>query len=132
MTDSVHALIEARLGQADEAYETWRKSWREFTNHPMMLFSEKRRKEVTYFTTGAGGCLQTVLFGFAGLRIDTKAQEGSKWTVPLKNGRVLSCKPNMPKAWKSMTIRGLKVLGKSYTLRIGGDGSVVVSSEDSN
>lgn len=121
MTDSVHALIWARLGEKDKAYSTWRKSWMEFTNHPLMLFSEKRSKDVTYFSTGAAGCLQTVIYGFAGIRIDSKAQPGSMWTVPLKSGKVLSIKPNLPSEWKSLRIKGLAVLGKHYDLRISND-----------
>jgi hypothetical protein len=86
-----------------------------------MLFSEKRNSERTYFTTGAGGCLQAVLFGFAGLRIDTEIPAGFKKIADLKSGYVLSAKPNLPKAWKSMRIRGLTVLGSKGDLIIEGD-----------
>jgi hypothetical protein len=116
MTESVHATIWARLGDTDKAYEVWRKSWGEFTNHPLMLFSEKRSKDVTYFTTGAGGCLQTVVYGFLGFRLDYRKVPGSAWSIPLKNGRWLSVKPNLPKAWKKVTVKNLSILGKRYTL----------------
>lgn len=116
MTDSVHALIWARLGETDKAYETWQKSWKEFSYPPHLLFSEKRRSEKTYFTTGAGGCLQTVIYGFLGFRIDSQKLPGAAWTTQLKGGNWLSIKPNLPKAWKKVTFKNFKVLGKSYTL----------------
>ncbi len=116
MSDSLHALIWARLGETDKAYETWERSWRDFTNNPFLLFSEKRNKPVTYFTTGAAGCLQTVIYGFLGFRIDSRAQDGAKWSIPLALGRVLSVKPNLPKAWKSVKFKNFTVLGSHYTL----------------
>ncbi len=121
MTDSIHSIIYARMGQSEEAYKAWHRSWKDFADHPLMLFSEKRNSERTYFTTGAGGCLQAVLFGFAGLRIDTEIPAGFKKIADLKSGYVLSAKPNLPKAWKSMRIRGLTVLGSKGDLIIEGD-----------
>lgn len=129
MSDSVHALIWARIGEKHKAYETWRKSWKEFTNHPLMLFSEKRRKEVTYFTTGAAGCLQAVLYGFLGLRIDSKSQPGAAWSSPLKSGMVLSIKPNLPSQWQKATLKNVTVLGKQYTFTIEGDKVEVLAAE---
>lgn len=131
MTDSVHATIWARLGESERAYETWRRSWQEFTRHPLMLFSEKRSRDATYFTTGAGGCLQTVLYGFAGIRIDRKAAPGAKWQKPLKQGWVLSIRPNLPPAWKSMTLKGLTVLDKRYNVNIQGDTVTVQEVKES-
>lgn len=121
MSDSVHALIWSRLGETEKAYEIWRKSWQEFTHAPLLLFSEKRsaastQTDRTYFVTGAGGCLQTVIYGFLGFRIDDKAQPGAAWSTPLKNGKVLSIKPNLPSAWKKASFRNFEVLGKRFTL----------------
>ncbi len=128
MTDSVHALIWARLGEKQRAYTTWRKGWKEFTNNPLLLFSEIRTVDVTYFSTGAAGCLQTVLYGFCGIRIDSKAQPGAKWQLPLKNGKVFSIKPNLPKEWKSVRLKNLTILGKKYDVTIRGE-SVAVSNQ---
>ena len=114
MSDAIHALIWARLGESDKAYAIWRDSWQPFTTSPLMLFGEKRSRARTYFTTGAGGCLQTVLYGFLGVRIDTKKLPGSQWSTPLENGRIVSIKPNLPKAWNRITVRGLSILGQRY------------------
>jgi len=129
MSDSVHALIWARLGESDKGYETWKKSWEEFTARPLNLFSEKRRKDVTYFTTGAAGCLQTVLYGFVGFRIDSKQLPGSAWSIPLDNGRALSVKPNLPKAWKQVTVKNFTVRGKRFTLTVDHDGVHVIPGD---
>jgi trehalose/maltose hydrolase-like predicted phosphorylase len=116
MTDSVHAIIWARLGETDKAYDTWRKGWMDFVRPPFLLFSEKRNQDRTYFTTGAAGELQSVIYGFLGFRIDSKKQAGAAWSLKLKGDRWLSIKPNLPKAWKRVTFRNFHVLGKTYTL----------------
>jgi trehalose/maltose hydrolase-like predicted phosphorylase len=85
-----------------------------------MLFSEKRNKAVTYFTTGAAGCLQAVIYGFLGFRIDEGKQPGALWS----EGPV-SIKPNLPSQWKSVTFKGARIRGKTYTFRIT-SGSVTV------
>jgi len=116
MSDSVHALIWARLGERDKAYETWRKSWVEFTDQPLMLFSEKRKKATSYFTTGAGGSLQTVLFGFLGFRLDWKEEPDAVWSTKLDGDAWLSIKPNLPRSWKSVKFRNFTVQNRRYTL----------------
>ena len=116
MTDSVHAIIWARIGESDKAYDAWRHGWMDFVQPPFLIFSEKRGQNRTYFTTGAGGELQSVIYGFLGFRIDSKPEEGASWSLKLKGDRWLSIKPNLPKAWKRVTFRNFHVLGKSYTL----------------
>ena len=116
MSDSVHALIWARLGETDKAYRTWKDSWEPFTKQPLMLFSEKRTKPTTYFTTGAGGTLQTILFGFIGFRLDSVKEQGAAWSTKLQGNNWLSVKPNFPGQWKSVMLRNFTVLGHKYTL----------------
>ena len=116
MSDSVHALIWARIGHPKEAYETWKNSWQPFTNHSLMLFSEKRSKTTSYFTTGAAGSLQTVLFGFLGFRLDSSMEQGAAWSKQLQGNNWLSIKPNLPQKWKSVKLRNFTVLGHHYTL----------------
>ena len=115
MSDSVVATIQARTGRPDDAYSTWRKSWQEFTG-PFLLFGEKRAGGRTYFTTGAAGSLQAVVFGFLGFRIDARPAPGAVWSKKLHGGRWLSVKPRLPKAWRSVTFRNFSVFGKKYTL----------------
>ena len=121
MSDSVHALIWARLGDKDKAYQAWHASWKPFVKSPFLLFSEKRNSARTYFTTGAAGSLNAVIYGFAGIRVDDKKAPNARWSTPLLNGKVLSIAPNLPKEWKSLRLKGLKILGKPYSIEITGD-----------
>ncbi|CAN5694954.1 hypothetical protein BH11ARM2_BH11ARM2_33440 [soil metagenome] len=118
MSDAIHAIVRARLGDAEGAYQTWSADWHDFAKTGLLLFSEKRNKPRVYFTTGAGGMLQAVLYGFCGLRLDSQPAPGAVWKTPLKAGYLLSCRPNLPKAWKSVTLRGVRLNGKSMTLHI--------------
>jgi trehalose/maltose hydrolase-like predicted phosphorylase len=118
MTDSIHALLWARIGEPDKGYEEWRKGWFDFTRHPLMMFSEKRKSARTYFATGAGGSLQTVLYGFAGLRLDYKEATGAAWSRPLAGGKMLSVKPSLPPNWKRVRLRGITLPGGRYDFDI--------------
>lgn len=120
MSDSIHALIWARLGEKEKAYATWKRSWQDFTKNPYMLFSEKRSKDVTYFVTGAAGCLQTVLYGFLGFRFDREKDPEAAWAMPLKGGAWLNMKPSLPREWKSVHCRNFTLLGKRYNFTVTG------------
>ncbi|MCO5295925.1 MAG: hypothetical protein M9921_03625 [Fimbriimonadaceae bacterium] len=118
MSDSIHAVIWARLDEGARAYETWRKSWVPFTDHPLMLFSEKRRLETTYFTTGAAGALQSVLYGFLGIRIDFGQEPVADWSKSLEGRAWISVTPHLPPSWKSAKLKNFWVLGHRYTLTV--------------
>lgn len=118
MTDAIEATILARAGEAERAYGQWQSGWRDFVKPPFLLFSEHRATRETYFLTGAAGCLQTVLYGFVGFRIDSHADVHAAWSMPLRQGKWLSAAPHLPKAWKQVRIKGLHVLGKSYTVTV--------------
>lgn len=125
MTDSIHAIIWARFGETEKAYAAWRDSWEEFSRRPLRLFGEKRMpkddpdaelRRPTYFTTGAAGSLQSVLYGFLGFRLDWKKPDGAPWAIPLRGGAWLSVTPHLPKSWKRVEFKNFTVLGKRYTL----------------
>ncbi|HVF85894.1 MAG TPA: hypothetical protein VM821_07910, partial [Abditibacteriaceae bacterium] len=100
MTTSIHALIAARLGRGEQAEKLFRESYRHFVRGPFLLFSEKRSLHRCVFTTGAGGVLQSVLYGFADLRaLDFEVQPARK--------------ASLPPSWKSLTIAGIKHNGKN-------------------
>jgi trehalose/maltose hydrolase-like predicted phosphorylase len=56
-----------------------------------------------YFATGAGGYLQSVLFGFGGLDITP-------------NG-IVQLKTSLPKEWKSLTLTGIGRDKKTYEVK---------------
>ncbi len=125
MSDSIHAVIAARLGRADEAYVLWKRSWEPFVDRNMQ-FQERRGSQDTYFVTGAAGCLQSVIYGFLGVRISKEAVRGR--SVPMRNGCHLSIEPNLPKAWRSITFTNLWIDGRRYTIRADHDGVIIKSS----
>ena len=69
-----------------------------------------------YFTTGAAGCLQTVLFGFLGLRLDSVKRPDARWSLPLAEGAFLSADPHLPKAWRSVRFKNFSVRGRRFDL----------------
>ncbi len=118
MTDSIEGLLWARVGEPQKGYDEWRKGWVDFTRHPLMMFSEKRRSARTYFATGAGGALQTVLYGFAGLRIDDRKAAGALWNHPLLGGKTLSLRPSLPPGWKGVKLKGVTLPDGRYSFDI--------------
>ena len=107
--DSIHALIAARLGRADEAEKDFRESYRPFVRGPFLLFSEKRSLDRCVFTTGAGGILQSVLYGFGGLDFS-------------EPGGLIKAPVALPPSWKKLTITGIEWKGKRYTLTVTPEG----------
>jgi hypothetical protein len=129
MSDAIDAVVWARLGEPELAYDEWRRSWREFTEPPLMLFREKRDNGNTYFTTGAAGCLQTVLFGFLGFRLDSQKDPAASWSKKLIGEHWLTIKPNLPKAWRSVKFKNFTVLGHRYTLTATHSGVTVTQGD---
>ncbi len=69
---------------------------------PFGALSEVATSNFSYFATGAGGMLQSVLFGFAGLDI---TDDG-----------IIQKNPILPKEWKSLTIKGVGADKKTYRI----------------
>lgn len=116
MTASMHALIAARLGRGEAAEKYFRDSYRPFVRGPFVLFSEKRSLDRCVFTTGAGGLLQSVIYGFGGVDFDN-------WDAMAKAPVAL------PPTWKSLTIRGVQHKGKRYTVTVTKDGRTVTQEQ---
>lgn len=92
MSKSIYAVIYSRLGKPDKALSYWRDSYLPNLNPPFRVVAEFNGGTNPYFITGAGGTLQALLFGFAGLDITDK---GLKQTY----------KPVLPDEWTALTIR---------------------------
>ena len=91
MSHSVFAVQYARLGMMDKAMEMFRRCYRPNLRPPFGVFAETATSDNPCFMTGAGGMLQTVLFGFGGLEI---TPEGLVRRETL-----------LPPGWKSLTVR---------------------------
>ncbi|MEN6372423.1 MAG: hypothetical protein ABFD64_10475 [Armatimonadota bacterium] len=114
MSSSVHAVISAQLGRRADAYKDFTESYKPFLRGPFLMFNEKRSPtwENTCFITGCGGMLQSVIYGFGGLRIG-KNPGGFKEALP-----DLYIKPCLPEHWKSLEIKNIVWRGKSYNLKV--------------
>lgn len=100
MGKSIFAVLYARQGDVDNAYRLFKESYVPNQQEPFGALSEVATSNFSYFATGAGGMLQAVLFGFAGLEF---SDEG-----------IIQKNPVLPKEWKSLTIKGVGPEKKTY------------------
>ena len=102
MGKSVFAVIYARLGDAENAFRLFKESYEPNKRPPFGALSETATADDPYFATGAGGMLQVVLFGFGGLH--------------LTDNGIIQKNPVLPKEWKSLTIKGVGLENKTFTI----------------
>ncbi|MGZ0014975.1 glycosyl hydrolase family 95 catalytic domain-containing protein [Yeosuana sp. AK3] len=102
MGQSVFAVLYARLGNAEEAYRLFKRSYEPNKRPPFGALAEAATSNNPYFATGAGGMLQVVLFGFGGLDI---TDEG-----------IIQKNPILPKEWKSLTLKGIGPERKTFVI----------------
>jgi trehalose/maltose hydrolase-like predicted phosphorylase len=110
MSFSVYSILLAQLGRVTAAYEYLRRSFQPNTHSPFLAFSETPSNAEYYFCTGAGGALQTFLFGFTGLRL----REG-----------YFSLKPLLPGHWKALHLKRIHLSGMPTDIEITEDRLVV-------
>lgn len=102
MGKSIFAVLYARQGDVDNAYRLFKESYVPNQQAPFGALSEVATSNFSYFATGAGGMLQTVLFGFAGLEFS--------------DGGIIQKNPIIPKEWKSLTIKGVGLERRNYRI----------------
>lgn len=100
MSYSVYCVQYARMGEADKAYEMFRRCYEPNLRKPFGVISETPTSNNPYFMTGAGGLLQAVLNGFCGLQI---TDEG-----------VVQLPSVLPSHWKRVTVTGVGSDKKTY------------------
>lgn len=127
MTSSMTATSEARMGDTTEAYSDYTQSWRPFIRGSFDAFAEKRSSNRTYFITGMCGSLQTILYGFAGLSVNSGPISRMATRIDTVDGVTLSADPHLPAKWKSLTIRGIKFRGNEFDLRMQQGGKIIIS-----
>jgi len=103
MSKSVLALIYARLGEPEVAYRLFRESYRPNKRPPFGALAETAQSNNPYFVTGAGGLLQTVIFGFGGLH--------------LTDDGIIQLNPILPEEWESLTIKGVGNERKTFIVK---------------
>ena len=100
MTQAVFTLLYSRLGDGAKAYHFFQDSYLPNLNPPLRVIAETKGGTNTYFATGAGGILQSVLMGFGGLEITSKG--------------IVQIKTALPPNWKSITLTGIGVDKKTF------------------
>jgi trehalose/maltose hydrolase-like predicted phosphorylase len=80
---------------------------------PFNVRTETAGNNVGYFLTGSGGYLQSLIYGFSGLRIR-------------EPGLVEAYTPVLPASWTSLTLRNLSFRGQRLDIRIARDAAGVV------
>lgn len=113
MSLSIYALIRARYGDADAALQTWRESWKRYTDRDLQFQEEPGREDLTYFNTGAAGCLNAVVYGFIGARLVSQPRPDDA-KIEIENGKWLVFRPNLPNDWKKVTFKNIRVLSETY------------------
>ena len=103
MTQAIFALLYARIGDADKAAHFFSDSYIPNLNPPFRVIAETKGGTNPYFATGAGGILQSVMMGFGGLDITPKG--------------ITQIKSTLPTGWKSLTLKGIGVEKKTYTVK---------------
>jgi trehalose/maltose hydrolase-like predicted phosphorylase len=101
-----HAILTvsaARAGNADRAYDLWKKSYQPNRVPPFGVLAECAGGTNPYFATGAGGFLQGTIMGFGGLDITPQG--------------IVQMKTKLPKGWKSITMTGIGVDKRTFMVK---------------
>ena len=105
MTQSMFSVICTRCGDLDQAWKWFIDSYRPNAVPPFGVLAEFKGGTNPYFATGAGGTLQSVIFGFAGLDFNPK-------------GGIMQVKQHgLPAHWKSLTIKGVGPDKKTFVIK---------------
>lgn len=100
---AILVVLYCKLGMYAEAEKVFANSYKPNEVPPFGVISECAGGTNPYFATGAGGMLQAVLSGFAGLSIN-------------QNGITQLSKRSLPSTWKSLTITGVGKEKKTFTV----------------
>ena len=103
MTHGIFAVLYARLGNPEKAFAAFKQAHIPNKKNPFGVLSESAGGTNPYFATGAGGFLQSVLFGFGGLDITPAG--------------VTQLKTSLPKHWKSLTLTSIGRSKQTYTVK---------------
>jgi trehalose/maltose hydrolase-like predicted phosphorylase len=103
MTKSVFAILYAKSSMPDVAYDLFRAGYKPNERPPFGVIAESAAASNPYFATGAGGLLETMLFGFGGLEISDRGLE--------------QIARKLPPAWKSLTLTGIGINHERFTVQ---------------
>lgn len=101
MTQAVFTLLHSRMGNRERALHWFRDSYVPNLLPPFRVIAETKGGTNPYFATGAGGILQSVIMGFAGVEITPSG--------------LTQIKTALPKGWTGVTIIGAGPQKKTFT-----------------
>ncbi|CAF1205270.1 unnamed protein product [Didymodactylos carnosus] len=104
MTWSMHAVGFLELNDIAKAEHLFRRSYQTYVRPPFNVWTEARSGVgAVNFITGAGGFLQSVLFGYGGIRLRFEQLEFF---------------PTLPPGTNTFTFYGLKYLGSTFDVKM--------------
>jgi len=103
MTQAIFTLLYSRLGDKEKAWQWFKDAYVPNLNPPFRVLAETKGGTNPYFSTGAGGILQSVLMGFGGLDITPKG--------------IVQLKSVLPKNWISLKLTGIGPDKKTYVVK---------------
>jgi trehalose/maltose hydrolase-like predicted phosphorylase len=103
MTHAIFAILYARLNEPEKAFDVFEKAYIPNKLPPFGVLAETAGGTNPYFATGAGGYLQSVLFGFGGLDITPTG--------------IVQLKTTLPRNWKSLTLTGIGKDKKTFVVQ---------------
>jgi len=106
MTWVMHAINHLEIGNYDKAAELFNRSYKNYVRGPFQVWSEviPQRSGAVNFLTGAGGFLQSVINGYAGVRIYLD--------------RLEIIRPQLPPGSTKFSISGIKYLGATFKITV--------------
>lgn len=103
MTHAIFAVLYARLNNPEKAFKAFQEAHVPNKKNPFGVLSESAGGTNPYFATGAGGFLQSILFGFGGLEITPHG--------------LTQLKTSLPAHWKSLTLTGIGKDKKTFSVK---------------
>ncbi len=105
MSITFYPIVAAELGDVTLLNDLFPESYKPYLKTPFNVLAETPASDAINFLTGAGGFLQQVIYGYAGLRLDT-------------DGLVQKFKPFLPNHVERLTLKNFRVRDKGYDIVI--------------
>lgn len=103
MTHAIFSILYARLNEPGKAFKAFEETYIPNKLPPFGVMAETAGGTNPYFATGAGGYLQSVLFGFGGLDITPKG--------------IVQLNTSLPQNWKSLILTGIGKEKKTFVVK---------------
>ena len=82
MTHAIFSILYSRLGNPEKAYKAFKAGYTPNIRPPFGVIAETATGNNPYFSTGAGGMIQSMLNGFGGLEITPEGIKQLKTKLP--------------------------------------------------